>query len=81
MEDVAHPQERIGRAIIDGRGGFLEREDGGPTRLDQAEGMLAEVAIAGARILLARPDAKLLRFTLHSATLTSESNLLHGESE
>jgi hypothetical protein len=69
------------RAIIYGRGGFLELQDGGCERLGEARAILAGVAGPAAVVLRARSGAKHLRLTRHHAKITSESNLLEGAEE
>lgn len=67
--------ELLDRAIISGRGGFVE-VDGGSARRSEALAVLEPVAAAAAARLEARPDAKLLGLARQHAQLKPDSNLL-----
>jgi hypothetical protein len=68
--------EVLDRAILTGRGGFMDQH--GPALLNEARGVLAPVALAAATILEARPDAKRLGLARSHADVTPDTNLLVG---
>jgi hypothetical protein len=70
--------ELLDRAIISGRGGFLELEQGGQARRGEALSILARVASEAAAALEARPDAKRLGLARQYAQLEADSDLLGG---
>lgn len=68
--------EMLDRAILRGRGGFLEQH--GSERIGDARSVLASVAVDAASALLARPDAKRLGLARRHANVEADSDLLGG---
>lgn len=68
--------ELLDRAILCGRGGFMEQH--GVGRIDEARGLLRSVTIDGARVLEKRPTAKRLGIAIRHAHVGSDTNLLGG---
>jgi hypothetical protein len=69
-------EELLGRAVLTGRGGFLEQH--GSARLDQARTLLAPVAAAAAAVLNGRHGAKRLQLARPHANIGPDSDLLGG---
>jgi hypothetical protein len=67
----------LDRAILTGRGGFMENH--GASQLAQARAVLAPVACGAAEALEARPTAKRLGLARPHADVTAETDLLGGE--
>ncbi len=70
--------EVLDRAIISGRGGFLELDLGGCARREEAMTILAQISAEAAARLEARPDAKRLGLARQYAQLEADTDLLGG---
>jgi hypothetical protein len=64
------------RAILTGRGGFIEEH--GPGALDDARAVLASTAVAAAAVLNVRPHAKRLGLARSHADVGPNTDLLGG---
>jgi hypothetical protein len=70
-------RQLLDRAVLDGRGGFMEQY--GTAHLKEARAVLLPVASAAAAALEARPTAKRLGLARSHADVTAETDLLGGK--